>query len=83
MKALHLLAAAVALPLLLSAGAAGAVTNKEKLATCEFGAKDQKLTGAKRKHFIARCMANENYTPKAKAAAMKSAAPPAAPAPKQ
>jgi len=77
MKALHVLAATFALPLLLSAGRASAVTHKEKLATCEFGAKDQKLTGAKRKHFIARCMANENYTPRAKAAAMKPATPPA------
>ena len=60
MKALHVLAATFALPLLLSAGRASAVTHKEKLATCEFGAKDQKLTGAKRKAFINRCMANRN-----------------------
>jgi len=76
MKVLHVFSAAVALALLLPAGPSAAVTSKEKMETCEFGAKDQKLTGAKRKHFIARCMANENYKPKAKAASMKSAAPP-------
>ena len=36
-----------------------AITAKEKRETCQFGAADQKLTGAKQKAFIARCMANE------------------------
>ena len=36
-----------------------AVTAKEKRVTCQFGATDQKLTGAKQKAFMARCMANE------------------------
>ncbi|HEX5508205.1 MAG TPA: PsiF family protein [Pseudolabrys sp.] len=31
-----------------------------KLATCEFGAKEQKLTGAKRTAYMKRCMANED-----------------------
>jgi len=44
---------------LLLATPALAITAKEKRATCEFGATDQKLTGAKRKTFIARCMAPE------------------------
>ena len=61
------------LPLLLLASPASAVTAKQKLETCTFGANDQKLTGAKRKHFIARCMANENYKPKTTAMTPKPA----------
>ena len=37
-----------------------AVTAKQKMATCEFGAKDQKLQGAARKSFIAKCMSDTN-----------------------
>jgi hypothetical protein len=36
-----------------------AITAQEKMATCKFGADDQKLAGAARKTFIARCMADE------------------------
>ncbi len=36
-----------------------ALTAQEKMATCKFGADDQKLAGAARKTFITRCMANE------------------------
>ena len=36
-----------------------AVTAQEKMATCKFGADDQKLTGAARKTFMTRCMADE------------------------
>jgi len=36
-----------------------ALTAQEKMTTCKFGADSQKLTGAKRKTFIARCMADE------------------------
>jgi len=54
---------AVLLPALLLAAllgtAAFAITAKEKRVTCQFGAADQKLAGAKQKAFIARCMANE------------------------
>lgn len=53
------------LPILMLATPASALTAKQKMETCKFGADDQKLTGAKRKTFIARCMANE---PKAKMA---------------
>jgi hypothetical protein len=35
-----------------------ALTSKQKKETCEFGATDQKLTGAKRKAFMAKCMSN-------------------------
>jgi hypothetical protein len=54
---------AVLLPGLLVAALLGtaalALTKQEKMETCQFGATDQKLTGAKQKAFIAKCMANE------------------------
>jgi len=54
---------ALLLPGLLAAALLGApahaLTKQEKMETCKFGAEDQKLTGAKQKAFIARCMANE------------------------
>lgn len=34
-----------------------ALTAKEKMETCKFGADDQKLDGAKRKAFMSKCMA--------------------------
>src|SRR5271163_2577019 len=37
-----------------------AVTAKEKMATCKFGATDQKLAGAARTKFMKNCMANKN-----------------------
>jgi hypothetical protein len=37
----------------------GAITPQQKMETCKFGADDQKLTGAERKAFITKCMANE------------------------
>jgi hypothetical protein len=43
--------AATALPAL-------ALTAKQKAETCTFGANDQKLTGAARKSFMAKCMSN-------------------------
>jgi hypothetical protein len=54
------LIALAALPLLLVATPALAVTAKQKAETCKFGADSQKLTGAKRKAFITRCMANKD-----------------------
>ena len=48
------------LPLLLLVGPANAATKEQKMETCKFGADDQKLAGAKRKRFIANCMANRN-----------------------
>jgi hypothetical protein len=39
---------------------------QDKKSTCEFGADDQRLKGAERKKFLARCMANED-APKKKA----------------
>jgi psiF repeat len=66
------------LPILLLASPASAITAKEKMETCKFGADDQKLTGAKRNAFIKRCMANE---PRKKTMAKKPAPKPANPAP--
>jgi hypothetical protein len=37
-----------------------AITAKEKRATCEFGAENQKLAGAAKKSFMAKCMAADN-----------------------
>lgn len=37
-----------------------------KKSTCEFGADDQKLKGADRKSFLAKCMANEDGEKKSK-----------------
>jgi hypothetical protein len=66
------------LPLmLLVATPASAITPAQKMETCKFGADDQKLTGAKRKTFIDRCMANrdDKRGPAMKPAAMTPAAP--------
>ena len=44
---------------IIASGPAGAITPQQKMETCKFGADDQKLTGAERKAFITKCMANE------------------------
>ena len=48
------------LPLLLLASPASAATKEQKMETCTFGADDQKLEGAKRKAFMAKCMLNRD-----------------------
>ena len=48
------------LPFLLLATPASAATQAQKMETCKFGADDQKLYGAKRKAFMAKCMSNKN-----------------------
>ncbi|HEY0224290.1 MAG TPA: PsiF family protein [Pseudolabrys sp.] len=48
------------LPLVLLATPASAITTAQKMETCKFGADDQKLDGAKRKAFIAKCMSNND-----------------------
>ena len=48
------------LPVLLLASPASALTAAQKMETCKFGADDAKLEGAKRKAFIAKCMANRD-----------------------
>jgi psiF repeat-containing protein len=42
---------------------ASALTPEEKMETCKIGADAQKLTGAKRKRFLARCMADGDSPP--------------------
>ena len=84
---LRILSVISLLPLLLLATPASALTKEQKMETCTFGANDQKLSGAKRKAFIAKCMSNRNdnrgaakKTPAKKPMAKK---PAPAPAPKQ
>ncbi len=73
----------IALPLVLVASPAAAVTNNEKMETCKVGAEAQNLEGAKAQAFIKKCMAKGNYEPaarkeaKKKGAAKKPAAKPA------
>jgi len=61
MKQPHICVAGLAAILLFGAPApALALTAKEKMETCKFGADHQKLTGAARKTFLANCMANRD-----------------------
>ncbi len=48
---------AASLAVVLPAAPAFAVTAKERMETCKFGADDQKLTGAARNAFLKKCMA--------------------------
>lgn len=57
---------------------AGAVTAKQKMETCKFGAQDQKLSGKEEKAFMRKCMARGD----APAHKKKKKASSAAPAPK-
>ena len=63
-----------------------AVSAKDKMVTCKFGADDQKLQGPARAKFLKNCMANRN-DPRGPAGGSAAAAPPAAsgamPPPKQ
>ena len=68
------------LPLLLLASPASAATKEQKMETCKFGADDQKLEGAKRKTFMAKCMSNRDDK---RGPAMKPATPMAPPADKK
>jgi hypothetical protein len=63
----------ISLSLLLLASPASAVTYKQKMETCKFGADDQKLAGAKRNAFIKKCMGKGNYEPAARKDAKKKA----------
>lgn len=48
-----------------------ALTPQEKMTTCNFGADDQKLTGAKRKSFMTKCMADADAQAKPASAQKK------------
>ena len=71
-------AAAAMLAIMLPSSPSFAVTAKEKMATCKFGADDQKLTGKARAAFINKCMANKD-DPRGPAIGPPPAAPPAPP----
>ncbi len=81
----------IALPLVLLATPASAITTNEKMETCKVGAQAQNLDGAKAAAFVKKCMAKGNYEPAARRDAKKKAvvvkkkpaAAPTAPAPKQ
>ena len=65
-------AIALTIALAVTAGAqTSAVTSKEKMETCKFGAADQKLTGKQEQDFIRKCMANEPAKKSTPAAAKK------------
>jgi hypothetical protein len=51
---------AAALILSVSTGPCFAVDAKQKMATCKFGADDQRLQGAARNAFLKKCMANRD-----------------------
>jgi cytochrome c biogenesis protein CcdA len=59
----------------LPAAPAFAVTAKQKMVTCKFGADNQKLAGEKRAEFLKRCMSNEN-DPRGPAVGTPGGAPP-------
>ena len=53
-------AIAAVLGLMLPGAPSFAVTAKDKMATCKFGADDQKLQGAARNAFMKKCMSNKD-----------------------
>jgi hypothetical protein len=61
------LVAAAGLAAFVLAAPAQAASNAQKMETCKFGADDQKLQGAARKSFMAKCMSNRD-SPRGKAA---------------
>jgi len=66
---------ATLLAVMLPSAPSFAVTPKDKMATCKFGADDQKIQGAERNAFMKKCMSNKD-DPRGPGAA-------AAPPPKQ
>ena len=70
---LRLMAAAGLAAFVLGAPA-HAATPKEKMETCNFGADEQKLTGAKRKAYMAKCTANKD-APRGKQVGAPAGAP--------
>jgi psiF repeat len=51
---------AAAIVAIVPSGPSFAVSEKDKMETCKFGADDQKLEGAARTAFMKKCMANRN-----------------------
>jgi len=52
--------AAAASAMMLFGAPCFALTSKDKMATCKFGADDQKLQGKARAEFLKKCMSNRN-----------------------
>ena len=78
-----LIAMSAAVPIgILASAPAFAVSAKDKMATCKFGADDQKLQGPARDAFMKKCMANRN-DPRGKGGGAPAAAAAAPPPPKQ
>jgi hypothetical protein len=73
---LRYLVAAATLAVLSSATPSLAVTAKDKMATCKFGADDQKLQGKARGAFMKKCMSNKDDPRGAPMAPPPSAPPP-------
>jgi hypothetical protein len=71
--------AAAMLAVLLPTTPSFAVTAKEKMATCKFGADDQKLLGKARDAFIKKCMSNKDDPRGAPMAPPPNAPPPPPP----
>jgi hypothetical protein len=72
--------AAAVLTVMLPSVPSLALTAKQKMETCKFGADDQKLQGPARQAFIKKCMANKN-DPRGSAAPGAPAAPGTPPKP--
>jgi hypothetical protein len=70
--------AAGMLAVMLGGAPSFALTAKDKMATCKFGADDQKLKGAARKTFMKKCMANKD-DPRGPPMAPPPSAPPPPP----
>jgi hypothetical protein len=68
--------AAAMVAVLLPATPSFAVTAKDKMATCKFGADDQKLAGAARSKFMKKCMLNKDEPRGAPMAPPPGAPPP-------
>ncbi len=51
---------AAMLAVMLPSAPSFAISQKDKMATCKFGADDQHLEGAQRSAFIKKCMSNKN-----------------------
>ena len=52
--------AAAVLAIMLPCAPSFAITSKEKMASCKFGADDQQLKGKARNAFMKKCMANKD-----------------------
>jgi hypothetical protein len=56
----YAIVAAVTLAVMLPSAPSFALTNKDKMATCKFGADDQNLQGKARGAFMKKCMSNKD-----------------------